>query len=320
MASNKQYIGEAAKRLGLSLDEKKMVAYGNVKDYTIAVYMKQDGGDSRGYICVTFCASFLGTQLDPMSLQSEMNRNHISCVGEGSYIHIKIPASGNIQKKTEEIAFAVEKMCETLSAARCMNCDEKGIIGPAEVYYLQGKVAFFGEDSYKAMQAAMAVRQQKDAAVKENIPLGLVGALVGSLAGLVLMLIFGRLGRVSMISGLVMGLTVVFGYQKLGKKFSTVSAVLCVLVCAVMSYLGFRLDATIDIYGDLHALSNAFTFGYCFQNVEDIYAGGGAGGTYNTNMFMMVGMSLVSSLIIIWAEASSKKEKYELYKLGGAGR
>ena len=55
------------------------------------------------------------------------------------------------------------------------------------------------------------------APVKENVFLGAVGALAGTLIGVICIVITGQLGYVSALCGVVMGVCALRGYQMLGK-------------------------------------------------------------------------------------------------------
>ena len=50
---------------------------------------------------------------------------------------------------------------------------------------------------------------------------GIVGALIGSLIGAVVIVIVGQLGYVAAVSGLVMAICTLKGYEMLGKKLGT---------------------------------------------------------------------------------------------------
>ena len=58
------------------------------------------------------------------------------------------------------------------------------------------------------------------APVKENVFLGAVGALAGTLIGVICIVITGQLGYVSALCGVVMGVCALRGYQMLGKTVS----------------------------------------------------------------------------------------------------
>ena len=90
---------------------------------------------------------------------------------------------------------------------------------------------------------------------QENVLLGIVGAFLGSLVGVVVMVILDRIGFVASISGVVMTLGAVWGYNRFGKALSTKSMIICVIIVAAMIYIGNMVCWAI-------ALSEAFSYGF----------------------------------------------------------
>lgn len=79
-------------------------------------------------------------------------------------------------------------------------------------------------------------------APSENIIGGLVGALLGSVLGVIVMVIFGQLGRFSAISGLILAVCSIKGYEMLGGTVSKKGIALSMLIVLGMTYVGNYLD------------------------------------------------------------------------------
>ncbi len=97
---------------------------------------------------------------------------------------------------------------------------------------------------------------------KENIVAGIVGALIGSLLGVLCIVILGQLGYVAALSGLVMAICTLKGYEMLGGKLSTKGIVISIVLMIVMTYVGNQLDWTIIVMRELGT-----DFLYSFQLV-----------------------------------------------------
>ena len=54
----------------------------------------------------------------------------------------------------------------------------------------------------------------------ENIPAGIVGAFLGTLLGVVCTVVIGQLGYVASVSGLIMAVGALKGYELLGGRLS----------------------------------------------------------------------------------------------------
>ncbi|MBQ8147622.1 MAG: hypothetical protein IJ040_02400 [Lachnospiraceae bacterium] len=75
---------------------------------------------------------------------------------------------------------------------------------------------------------------------EENYFLGALGAIIGSIPGIILWVIIGLLGRVAVISGVVIAVGCLLGYCWLGKNISKVSAIICALVIIVATFVGIN--------------------------------------------------------------------------------
>ena len=80
---------------------------------------------------------------------------------------------------------------------------------------------------------------------QENVLAGLVGAFLGSLLGVACIVIVGQLGYVAAISGLVMAVCSIKGYELLGGRISRKGAIIACLLTILMTYLGNKLDFAI---------------------------------------------------------------------------
>ena len=73
---------------------------------------------------------------------------------------------------------------------------------------------------------------------KENLVGGVVGALIGSLLGAASIILLSQLGYVAAISGVIMAVCALKGYELLGGRFSTVGLVVSIVLMLVMTYVG----------------------------------------------------------------------------------
>lgn len=95
--------------------------------------------------------------------------------------------------------------------------------------------------------------EQERKTKQENVVAGVVGAFLGSLIGVVCTVVIGQLGYVASVSGLVMAVGALKGYELLGKKLSKKGAVISSVLVLVMTYLAHRLSWAISIAGAVEA-------------------------------------------------------------------
>lgn len=77
---------------------------------------------------------------------------------------------------------------------------------------------------------------------QENLIAGLVGAFFGSLLGVVCIVLIGQLGYVAAVSGLVMAVCALKGYEKFGGALSKKGIAACCIIILVMTYFGNKMD------------------------------------------------------------------------------
>lgn len=109
----------------------------------------------------------------------------------------------------------------------------------------------------------------------ENIPLGLVGALIGALIGGFVIVLFGKLGYITSLGGLILAFLTVFLYRKFaGGTIGKVGVILSLVLIAITPYLAYRAGFTWELVADrdpnltmgLAFLGVDHTFGSVFAN------------------------------------------------------
>lgn len=81
----------------------------------------------------------------------------------------------------------------------------------------------------------------------ENVVAGVVGAFLGTLLGVVCTVVIGQLGYVASVSGLIMAVGALKGYELLGGRLSKKGAAISSLLILVMTWLAHRLTWAIAL-------------------------------------------------------------------------
>lgn len=81
----------------------------------------------------------------------------------------------------------------------------------------------------------------------ENVLAGVVGALLGCLLGVGCIVLLGQLGYVAALSGIVLAVCTLKGYELLGGRLSTKGIVIACVLMLAMTYVGYRLDWAITV-------------------------------------------------------------------------
>lgn len=110
--------------------------------------------------------------------------------------------------------------------------------------------------------------EQEKKTKRENIVTGLVGAFLGSLIGVVCTVVIGQMGYVASVSGLIMAVGALKGYELLGGQLSKKGAVISSILVVAMTYLAHRLTFAVSLVSALNlSMSDVFL---CFQAVPGL--------------------------------------------------
>lgn len=82
---------------------------------------------------------------------------------------------------------------------------------------------------------------------RENFVAGVVGAVLGSFLGAVCIILVSQLGYVAVISGMVMGVCTLKGYELLGGTLSRKGIVVSLALVLGMTWLAFQMDCAIEV-------------------------------------------------------------------------
>ena len=148
----------------------------------------------------------------------------------------------------------------------CQNC---GSVTTTVTCMAGGSAVHLCQDCFGGQSMAAGQRLQQEQRKPENLVGGIVGALLGSLVGVLAIVLLDQLGYVAAISGLVMGVCTLKGYELLGGKLSKTSLVICALVMVLMVYVGNRLCWTIAVMQAFEA-----DFGDSFRAVPALIEAG----------------------------------------------
>ena len=117
-----------------------------------------------------------------------------------------------------------------------------------------------------------------------------VGALIGSLIGAVVIVIVGQLGYVAAVSGLVMAICTLKGYEMLGKKLGTPGIIISCALMLLMIFLAYQADWSItaaqfyetDFFTAFRAMMDLIKEGY-------VDSGDYFGGLAQVYLFAVIG-------------------------------
>ncbi len=196
------------------------------------------------------------------------------CEVKGYQIRFQVPIAASFKgydKAMHKTMEALDMLTETLQAKGYENaCAHCGTSAELENYVIGGSSALLCEPCYHATSEQKETEKQFEDERKENIIGGVVGAFLGSLLGGICIVILGQLGYVAALSGMVMGVCALKGYEWMGGKLTKTGIIISIAVMVVMVYISNRLDYAIAIvryYDDVDVLE-------AFQYIPELVAEG----------------------------------------------
>lgn len=93
--------------------------------------------------------------------------------------------------------------------------------------------------------------ETKEKKRQENVVAGVVGAFLGTLVGVLCTVIIGQLGYMASVSGLIMAVGALKGYELLGGTLSKKGAVISCVFILIMTYLAHRITLSFTVASTL---------------------------------------------------------------------
>ena len=158
---------------------------------------------------------------------------------------VTIKSKTSLDAQVNSIVDILNKSIEYFKTHEIENTDEiTGEISQTFACNITGKITLISENSLA--NKAREIESNNDEK-EENIVLGIIGAIIGSLLGVAAIIAIGQIGFVASISGAIMGFATLFGYQKLGHKLDKKGIIISVIIMVIMTYLATRLNVAISI-------------------------------------------------------------------------
>lgn len=308
-----QNYQQLALHIGLRFHAQSGAIYGLYNGYNVLVYPENE---NYPYILtVSVSAKRPGNPISKEEGKAFAKEHKLvnSLRQDGYQIKMNLGQMTNQEKLANSLIENLNALTSFLHANGFQNCCQTcGSTTPTEACAAGGTCMHLCYNCFVNMQQTHAVNSDEKRRKKENIIGGIVGALVGSLLGVACIIVLGQLGYVAAISGVVMAVCTMKGYELLGGKLSTIGVVICAAIMLIMTYTGNRLDWAISI-----AQSFEIDIATAFRSVsmlleEEIIDGA----TYWANLFMVYAFALVGAVPTVLNTMKNQKKESVFYRLG----
>lgn len=319
--AKKKYVNTymaVASALGLQYDTENNVLYGQRDGYPVILY-PHDPVDQPYLLTVQVAAKGAGgayltqgqfQELQKVSRLSKcaQNGNVITCmVSDG--IGRRGSQQGLTANAVDGLARLTAILHENGYTPCCSVCGKEDMVSAFQV---EGSYYHLCRDCETSMHQRFAGVKPK----KENVVAGIVGALLGSLLGVLCIMLLSQLGYVAALSGVVMAVGVLKGYELLGGKLSKKGIAICVVIMLFMTYLGDRLDWAILFYREGGGAESGYNVFECYRMVPLLISKGIIDMTeYIGNMMYIYAFLLLGAIPTIRKRVKEKQKEGVMIKL-----
>lgn len=178
------------------------------------------------------------------------------------------------------------------------------------IYKVATGINFLCEDCYNEVTNSLQQAEIHEENTNENVVGGIVGALLGALIGTIAIVIIGQMGYVAAVSGLIMGVCTIKGYEKFARKISGKGIVVCSIVMILMTYLGVKSDWAITI-----AKTIDFSFFDAFNYFWEIVNESGVSSEFIGSLLLCYLFTAGGAVPCLLNAIKAQKEAYTSYQI-----
>lgn len=240
-------LEDIANQLGLSFHKEMETIYGDYNRYRIVLIPSNETQTFTLKLSLNQSGELPDSELAKQVVGESKVIKNCQVQGHQVLYHLK---AGRMTKVTtgENLKEALTIITDFLQAEDFSSCcQDCGTEGTESFYNVSGVPTICCEDCFIQYSEAIAASEQAEGEKQENFLAGLVGGLLGSLLGVGAIILFGQLGFVSALSGIIMAVCSLKGYELLGGKLTGKGIIGTSIVMAIMVYVGTRLDWSISI-------------------------------------------------------------------------
>mgnify|MGYP001009125460 CR=1 FL=1 len=238
---------ELADQLGLNFDEDSMTVFGNYRGFIVCLTPFEQTNQYQLIAAVSQGGQFpdAGLLKNVVKESKSLARSTV----KGYRISFIIPGKMTMRKSQEKVKDALDTVTTFLIKNGYENCCElSGKIGDTDVYSVNGTYSLLSEESFLKRSTEVTEKEDKKSAKGENVVSGAVGALLGSLIGVAVIVLLGQLGYVAVLSGIVLGVCTLKEYELMGGRLSVKGILISAVIMIIMVYFGNRLDWAVSVH------------------------------------------------------------------------
>ena len=195
--------------------------------------------------------------------------------------------------------------------ACCQTCGETCNIGS---YYIYNSPAVLCDACFNSFKEQHTLTRRENEQKSENVIGGIVGALLGSLLGALAIIVISRLGYVAAISGVIMGVCTLKGYEMLGGKFSKKGVLISCIIMFIMVFLSYQIDSAISLMS-VYEYSNIVFFGLFRLLNYALVTGGINWGSYLPSLLLLYAFTALGAVPTVSNALKKQNSLGKIYRM-----
>lgn len=309
----RQNYEAAAAAAGLRFDEESGILYGNRGGYEVVLFAQNARYPYMLTMQVSVQRQGGALTKDEVRTLRRAAKPIARAVQTGRVVTVTLKNPMSPGRFVQNVPAAVEALEAFLHERGFFNvCRACGKPGPTVACVVSGAPMQMCAGCFAQAEQSSTIEQARQAQKKDNVAAGAVGALAGSLAGVLCIVILSRLGYVAALSGIIMAVCALKGYELLGGKLTKKGIAISVLIMIVMTYLGDRIDWAIVAMSGL-----GVDFFTGFRVIPDLLSEGMIdGGAYWGNLALLYVFMLLGAVPGVMNAVSGKRRESRTYRLG----
>lgn len=208
----------------------QIVYYGVFSGFPVVV--QTDPNNHKWFVRVHAAADQPDGMLSSLLNQMILDQRVLKAAVDGYAICIDIQARGNGKKAAETLRTVSDQLVRHLKfAGYHPACAQTGQNDPTlRLCNINNRWLFLSQEGYRQTVNALEDAKASKRARREIMPLGILGALLGALAGGALWVVIGHLNYYAWIAGFITVSGAFYGYKLLGGRVGKVGAVLVFII------------------------------------------------------------------------------------------
>lgn len=259
---------------GLSCDSKGSIASGRYHGYFTCITMNE----SKQFYAVFGLKSDYNSE--PVR-QSELDRlttenNSILSIKQDNFqITVLFKAGISIKSSIEKMEEGLQGIIRYFDESRLKDCCGKcGMETEVSAYLINSEASDLCSQCLSDTERALNENQANIRHRKGSMLTGIVGAILGSLIGIAAFVLINQLGYFAAISGLIMAVCTLKGFELLGGKINALGIIVCCVIMVIMVCIGVNISWSMDIANEFKNTVYNVSMFEVFRSFYDFFTEG----------------------------------------------